>query len=308
MHIQAQDNSILTALDKIEVSIDSDGNVIYAHSIQKGQTVYSLARAFGTTSYEVLKLNNIPKDQPIALNQIIQIPIAQNRIFKGVKVSRAEQSGFLPIYYIVKPKDNLFRISKIYFYQEISSLMERNGKSDQMLSPGEPLIVGWLMRGVSASNHSLPQQKTQADVSAATQTEDEALNTNPELVVETISDQTETIPADMTSSSTLSSDRPEVENLETQIPVHIRQTRGIAIWDKKSSNMGSMYVMHHTAKINSEIEIYNPTIRRTIKAKVVGRIPSGTYPGDVALIITPRVAHELGALDSRLMVEMKFAE
>ena len=82
--------------------------------------------------------------------------------------------------------------------------------------------------------------------------------------------------------------------------------KGIAfVQDRKSKNEG-YYVLHSDAKVNSEIEIYNPMARRTVKAKVLAKIPEGTYNSDINVVLSNATAKSLGALDARFMVEIKY--
>jgi len=82
--------------------------------------------------------------------------------------------------------------------------------------------------------------------------------------------------------------------------------RGIAIWNKEGKDQKNAFALHKTAKPNTIIELYNPVVRRKAYAKVIGSLPEDIYEDDVTLIISPKVAKSLGALDSRFTVEMKF--
>lgn len=98
----------------------------------------------------------------------------------------------------------------------------------------------------------------------------------------------------------------EVKQAEAPAVVWVKE-RAIASWNQVQMKGGRKFVLHNTAKLNTEIEIYNPLMRRTIHAKVVGRIPAGTYAKDVDVLVSPAVAQSLGALDARFMVEIKYA-
>ena len=68
---------------------------------------------------------------------------------------------------------------------------------------------------------------------------------------------------------------------------------------------GTVYVLHKNAIIDSYVEMYNPNVNRSVRAKVIGRIPYGAYTNDVCLVLSPRTAVQLGALDNRFKVEIK---
>jgi hypothetical protein len=79
----------------------------------------------------------------------------------------------------------------------------------------------------------------------------------------------------------------------------------VANWDNTMPDNGTVYVLHKNAIIDSYVEMYNPNLKRSVRAKVIGRIPYGAYTNDVNLVLSPRTAKQLGALDKRFKVELK---
>lgn len=86
-----------------------------------------------------------------------------------------------------------------------------------------------------------------------------------------------------------------------------QKERGIAYVNKGSKNNG-MFVLHSTAKISSDVELYNPLRKTTVRAKVIGRIPEGTYMNDIDVVLSSGTANSLGALDGRFMIDIKYQE
>lgn len=82
---------------------------------------------------------------------------------------------------------------------------------------------------------------------------------------------------------------------------------GVAYWKKSDNDASPMLAMHRSARINSMIEITNPMFMTKVLVKVVGRIPP-TYKDDIALVVSPAVAKNLGVLDPRFRAEMRFVE
>lgn len=78
----------------------------------------------------------------------------------------------------------------------------------------------------------------------------------------------------------------------------------IGYWDRKNSSH-QLFVLHNDAKIGSLMDIYNPMLQRHTKAKVIGRIPAGTYFSDIDIILSPQCAKILGILDARFKVNIK---
>ena len=96
--------------------------------------------------------------------------------------------------------------------------------------------------------------------------------------------------------------------LELSPPTRKLHSRGIGIWERDSQTTEKAFVLHHTAKKGSIIELYNPQLNLRTRAKVLGRIPLETYPSDISVIMSKKVANSLGALDTRFMVELTFIE
>ena len=80
----------------------------------------------------------------------------------------------------------------------------------------------------------------------------------------------------------------------------------VAFWDKTIPDNGAVFGLHGTAMLDSYISVFNPNSRRSVRVKVIGRIPYGTYTNDIKLVISPRAAKQLGGLDRRFKVEIDF--
>lgn len=80
----------------------------------------------------------------------------------------------------------------------------------------------------------------------------------------------------------------------------------IGFYDKSAATSKNFYVLFNDARTGSTIDIYNPMLRRHIKAKVIGKIPANTYNSDVNIIISPSIARELGIFDTRFKVNIKY--
>lgn len=101
-------------------------------------------------------------------------------------------------------------------------------------------------------------------------------------------------------------------NLLGDIPlsmdIKLRENKGIAIWKNNGSGKNKMFALHATARINSYIELENPMMDRVVYAKVIGHIPPNTYPEEVKVIISPKTAANLGVVDQRFFIKMKYLE
>jgi LysM repeat protein len=274
-HIQS---AFLKNGDEIHLDLLPENGLVYNHTIRKGHTVYSLAKYFQISEAEILRVNNLNSERSISINQTVYIPFDHRILFKGENLASIKYGLYIPVYYTVQAKDNLFRISKYLFDQPISSMMKRNKMEDYNLSLGQKLLVGWMP----------------IDTDKIIVKPDDIGAISPNLPVK------DTIGLYI---------KNELFNPDASIQKASRKLskyKGIAIWDRNSSDKKNMFALHSSAQSNSIIEIYNPLLNRTAYATVVGQIPKQSYPEDVSLIISPKVAEALGALDTRFLVEVKF--
>jgi LysM repeat protein len=134
----------LTQKDTLFMTLDDNsGEKIIEHKIVKGQTLYSLARFYGMNEEQLFPYNPSLKSNKVSIGQVIRIPIPNIAIkrFKGENFKRWK---FVPLLFVVKQKDNLYKIAKRVFHMSPDSVMAWNGLSGDVIAPGQRLLVGWV--------------------------------------------------------------------------------------------------------------------------------------------------------------------
>ncbi|NJC28471.1 LysM peptidoglycan-binding domain-containing protein [Neolewinella antarctica] len=76
---------------------------------------------------------------------------------------------------------------------------------------------------------------------------------------------------------------------------------GKAAWTKKG-DQNKFMALHRTAPINSIIELTDPRSRRTIYARVIGRIPEQIYHPKIIVVVSPLVVKTFGVRDREFYV------
>jgi len=66
------------------------------------------------------------------------------------------------------------------------------------------------------------------------------------------------------------------------------------------------FVLSNKIPEDSVVEITNPMSKKRIKGKVIGKIPPGKYPLDILLLLTKNDALDLGFLDLKFFVSVKY--
>lgn len=327
---QQSSNSLIDHGSEVLIDRLPENEFYYTHIFQQGQTVYSLARTFKTSVSEIYAMNNLTAKSPIDIGQTVKVPFSLNALYTERSSSVQSSNKFVPVYYEAQPKETLYGIGKTYFGQDVSTFAKRNKINGTSISIGQKLLIGWLpINGegavvqVNTTIVKADEVKKIDEVIANTKkverpTREKFITTivTPESMIESENKVTVPNPDEIKDViATASEELPDSLAIKLEAPIielaptiRTRRTRGIGIWERDGHASEKAFVLHHTAKKGSTIELYNPQLNLRTRAKVLGRIPMGTYPSDVSVIMSRKVADSLGALDTRFMVELTFEE
>ena len=266
------------AQDSVSVSFDHTKELIGNFQVQQGVTLYSLARLTGNDITD-LKSYNHKSQNHLSINEKIKAPIR-------VKLDNQcnKQEDCIQLTYTVGKGDNLFRLSQ-HTGVSVANLLAQNQKTDANLSIGEQLSLGFLHSNLTMAE-PLYEEKSEVHFQHL-----------PSLKIRSI-------------PSYEGYERLSV-NIDTANytpPQIIVKKRGIAYWERRDYQNSELVVMHPTARLNTNISLYNPMLNRKVEAKVVRELPRESYPEDISVVISPSVANALGALDKRFLVEMTYIE
>ena len=174
--------------------------------------------------------------------------------------------SFVPLYYRVQKNEGLKKIAEGYFNMKVDTLRNRNKIRTNDAKTGQVLQIGWI--NINGVSSGLRHVK------------------GPEIV-------------------TAISDLKTTHQEESIGKVMVSKS-GVAFWQKDSKIKSDLYALHRDCPENSVIAIHNPAKNKTIYAKVIGTIPAGAYDSNVEIIISPKVAKLLGAVDARFFVKIKY--
>lgn len=260
-----------TITDAAFVKIDPKlGKVVY-HRVLNNQTLYGIARGYGVPQQNIIAVNPAVKNDKEQLPPILTIPIDDEQIVARLPLFK-NRNEFLPVYYQVQKKDNLYRVSRVYFKVPTNLLANRNNLDGEQLKLGQTLHIGWIKRDFD------PLVVATGKIIEA----DSHGNDNPE---------------SKTELGLRFADEYETASLVSK--------NEVAFW-KATGGAKGYFVMHRHADQQSIIEIKNPMYDATIYAKVVGTIPDHLYPKEVDMVISQEVAQALGAVDAKFFVRSRY--
>lgn len=274
IHATGDSTKYLTQKDTLFMTLDENsGEKIFEHKFVKGQNLYSLARFYGMNEEQLFPYNPSLKSNKVSIGQVVRVPLPNSAIkrFKGENFKRWK---YVPLMFVVKPKDNLYKIAKRVFHMPPDSVMAWNGLSGDVIAPGQVLLVGWVSlggvndtaRSVTTANTALSIKKIKLDKQIAELSE-------------------------------------KFKKQKTTV-----ESRGAAFWHTKGNSTTDYYCLHRTAKAGTYIAITNGTNGKTTYAKVIGKIPESAYSHEVVLIVAPSVAKALGAKDEKFFVKIRYME
>lgn len=269
------ENKVVAATEEKPTKDNKSTDVAGTHTVLRNETIFTIAKQYGITAYQIRKLNDLP-DNAITIGQVLKVPggiIADVQVPKEKQVETkvketpvAKEESFI---HTVATGENIFSIAKKYnltAYQirTANKLDDNNIKVDQKLIIPKP-----------------PQPKSVNDLSKEEQ-ENEPDST-------------------MVKDPKLRRD-PSVYGL-SQI-----EEKGTAVWIADQDLDGTkMLVLHRTAPVGRVIKITNPMTNRTTFAKVVGKFTENESTKDVIIVMTKAVADSLGALDKRFFCNLTYS-
>ncbi len=228
------------------------------------------------TLFSIAKYYGINLEQIYAFNpQLIGANIATGAILQipippGAIVPLpldADSSGYARCYYRVHPGETLYGIARRTLNSSVAYLTEVNpGLRSDNLHPGQLLHIGW-MNIMGISPFKRSEERA---INAAKSREQRSLD-----------------------SGFVSKD------------LVFTQDKNLAFWNKSSDQSG-LFVIHKYITPGTIIQLYNPNMDISVKAKVVGSILPGTYPPDIDLVVSSQVANDLGVIDPRFYVKVSY--
>lgn len=256
----------LTIKDTLLIKITDLGIKTFSHEMEKGQTFYSLAKFYGLKPESLFAMNpSLSADGSFSLGQKVEIPIPDSAIVKAWPGAKSKKE-FAPIYYMVKPGDTFFRISKTLFGMPVDTLKNRNKLAHTSVHTGQKLLIGWL------SLSGIPERL-------------QSQNVNP-------------LAAKMQQLSSIFA----AEKGKKTPLFH----SGAAYWQREKKGTKDYYALHRFAPVGSVVQITNPLRKKTIYAEVIAPIPDRAYGNDIIVVISPNIAKQLGAKDPKFFVEVRY--
>ena len=175
------------------------------------------------------------------------------------------RDNYYALCYKVRKGDTAYNIARTRFKMPVDTLLERNSVITHKLDIGQVLHVGYLKKSGIPSEHH-------------------NFKLNPEWTEERLKEM---------AYKKGTGDRKGFNEA------------GAAYCKKGLKDRAGHSVLHRTAKLRSYITIKNPMNGKTVRAKVLGRIPKSVHTKDVIVVVSQQTARALGGKDNRFYVWVK---
>ncbi len=127
-----------------------DKGLYLQHTVAPKENFYSLGRLYNIPPKEIAAFNALEMEKGLSVGQTINVPLS------ATNFSQEKTTGH-PVYYTVGEKEGLYRVSVNNNKVLMASLRKWNNLQTDAISPGQKLVVGYLV-----SNEAAAQQTTVA--------------------------------------------------------------------------------------------------------------------------------------------------
>ena len=266
---QAAPRVVYAPYDSLFLTIEDNKKYLW-HRFKQGETPYGLAKFFGLHTQDIYGANPKLLNRSPQLNEWIRIPLAAKAIRREPPQAQ-EENEFIPLYYIVKEGETLYRIAKVHFKMPVEVLVKRNKLKNDQVRLGQALHIAWLPK--MGLNDSL--QLGLAGLVGPIAEENAKWK---KIYEEKLANKTEV------------------------------QSEGVAVWPKgeRIRDQTSLYALSSELKSGTIIRIENPMFRRSVYAEISGPLPDISETEGASLMLSPALARALGGLDQRFFVRWRY--
>lgn len=328
-------STIRVAAQDTLVAQGSAPDLYLTHTVKKGETWYSLGRAYGLSPKDIAAKNKMQMDQGLSLGKGITIPLSKDNFIQS-KETRAG-AGFRPVYHQVTDKETLYRISLRFDKVPLDNVRQWNNFGGDGVKKDAYLVVGF----VKGSGHSIVAPTTPATPVVAKQDppkqdppQTQVAKQDPPPVVQVIKQdppkqdpppaktqaaEPEKTPAAVEQKPSTSLGRtPNVPDggFEQQYQQQTNNGRnavsekGPGTWFRSNAVVGSgkYYALHNSAPRGTIVKVTNPLTGRSIYAKVLDAIPQLKANANLVIKLSDAAQDALGINEARFYCELSYDE
>src|SRR5690349_12291682 len=160
-------------------------NLYLIHTVVAKDNWYSIGRLYNISPKELAPFNDLPMDKPLEIGQQIRIPLKASNFAQDNQ--KTPDEVFVPVYYVVKEREWMYRISQNNNKVAIEKLEQWNNLTNGDIRPGMQVIVGYLK--VKSSQSPLASQSVSVRTAPPVAKSSEPVQRTTEVAVATKSEE-----------------------------------------------------------------------------------------------------------------------
>jgi LysM repeat protein len=275
-------SSLLFAQNQLIVQ-SSDKGLYIEHKVAPKENFYSIGRLYNVTPKDIEAFNGLDMKKGLIVGQSLKIPLNAGNFSQTIEKGK-------PIYYVVQPKEGLYRVSLKNNNVLMADLRKWNKLSSDKIAPGQKIIVGFFLPTKEADNvvqvmkePEVKQQETKQPVEEKKEpivTKQETVITTkqetpkkqePEKKVETSSvAQVNHVAVNDGSGGYF---KPQFDLQVKSQPIKKDETASAGIFKTSSGwQDAKYYALMDNVEPGTIIRVINPTNNKAIYAKVLGEM------------------------------------
>lgn len=281
------------------LGIEKDGTQYFViHKVMAGQTLYSLAKRYGTNVTDIRNKNS-ELANGLQVGQTLKIPYGKPffEASNNTNLNADTEAKF----HSVAAGETLFSISKQYNIS-IDEIKRMNGLTSNALAVGKVLKVG-----EKPANH-LQKEKPMDTISKPIEETPAQENTSAKKEESVAVNDTKTTPLDTVKKETTEIALAKEVTTETYNGTPFEEVieEGQAELIDEDQPSTKFLALHKTAKAGTVIKVRNRMNDLTVYVRVVGEIPATTDNENIIIKLNKRAYDQLKALDKRFLVELSY--
>jgi LysM repeat protein len=294
------------------------GNLYLNHTAVAKENFYSIGRLYNISPKEIAPFNNLAMDKGFSIGQNLKIPLKAENFIQSNSVAVGEAA--VPVYHKVEAKETLYQLSTRFNKVPVASLKAWNNLQDDVVSPGQGLIIGYLkvkkdLSSLSQNSVTMPTVKSEAAAVVVKEKEPakKEIAPKPAEVKETVKAPVKVVekkvepmvkkdPIVTRVEEVAVSDEAEARDFKGGIFKSLysnggNEASGTAGVFKSTSGWedGKYYCLHNAASQGTIIKITNKANGKFVYAKVLDVMPDLKQNNNLQIRISNAAADILGA-------------
>lgn len=293
------------AMQQDSIGTKTENGIVYIlHKVDKGQTLYAIARKYNVDVNEIIKANP-GSDKGIQADAIIMVPTKKKTVSTS-PVPNGE-TKIETKFHTVQAGETLYKIATMYGVS-VSDIQKWNGLSGESISVGQRLAVS-----PHTASIAIPEQ-TPKPIPPTEPVKIEQTPVKPaQEPIKVVEPITEKISNENIVNNNKVEGNPSDENNSVTVPTRQIKTVGDEMVENGSVSISSEgdlsqernFIMHPTARIGTIVMITNPENGKSAFARVVANYKA---PGNEVVKINPTLAKKIGITESTKEVRVNYAK